>query len=169
MMTNYELRIFLSCIFLSPPPPLGGGAGGEAHAQSSLRSKNIILNKDTIRIDTLSIIPGTIAVKKTNGNLLDSASYKIDYVNALLIRKIKTIDSLSITYKVFPFLFSQKHQHKDVSRIQNNQYGEIYTYSYDKSKDVDFFKSEGLTKSGSISRGLSFGNNQSVVDRKSVV
>ena len=94
---------------------------------------------------------------------MDSASYKIDYVNALLIRKVKTIDSLSITYKVFPFLFSQKHQHKDVSRIQNNQYGEIYTYSYDKSKDVDFFKTEGLTKSGSISRGLSFGNNQSVV------
>lgn len=120
-----------------------------------------------MRLDTLSIIPGTITVKKLNGNPLDSFSYKIDYVNALLILSSSGSgqgeDSLVILYKVFPFLFSQKYQHKDVSKIQNNQYGEVYTYSYDKSKDIDFFKSEGLTKSGSISRGLSFGNNQSVV------
>ena len=138
-------------------------------AQSNIRTKKIILSKDTFRLDTLSIVPGTISVKKLKTKLLDSTSYKIDYVNALLIRQEKTIDSIRITYKVFPFLFSQKYQHKDVSKIQNNQYGEVYAYSYDKSKDVDFFKTEGLTKSGSISRGLSFGNNQSVVDRKSVV
>ena len=136
-------------------------------AQSNFRSKNIVLNKDTIQLDSLSIIPGTISVKKNNGESLDSSFYKIDYVNALLIRLLplppREGDTIQISYKVFPFYFSQKFQHKDVSKIQNNQYGEPYVYTYDKKNDVDFFKTEGLTKSGSISRGISFGNNQDVV------
>ena len=136
-------------------------------AQSNLRSKNFLLNKDTLQLDSLSIIPGTISIKKQNGESLDTAAYKIDYVNALLIlsssAKLQGEDLFRISYNVFPFLFSRKRQHKDVSNIQNNQFGEIYTHTYDKSRDVDFFKTEGLTKSGSISRGISFGNNQDVV------
>ncbi|MEK6616832.1 MAG: hypothetical protein AABZ32_12140, partial [Bacteroidota bacterium] len=138
-------------------------AGNSSFAQSNFRSKIIVLQKDTTQVDSLSIIPGTISVKKNNRELFDSSSYKMDYVNAFLIRKEKTADTISITYKVFPFFFSQKYQHKDVSKIQNNQFGDVYSYTYTKSKDVDFFKTEGLTKSGSISRGISFGNNQDVV------
>ena len=132
-------------------------------AQSNIRTKKISIDKDSIKLDTLSIIPGTISVKRANGSNLDSTSYKMDYVNALFIRQDNSIDIISISYKVFPYFFSQKYQHKDVNKIQNNQVGNVYAYSYDKSKDIDFFKTEGLTKSGSLSRGLSFGNNQSVV------
>jgi hypothetical protein len=133
--------------------------------QSGIRSRSIVLNDDTIRLDTLSIIPGTITVKYFNGAPLDSIYYKIDYVNSLFIRSLPKPggDSIRIEYKVFPYLFSKKYQHKDVSRIQNNQYGEPYVYTYDKKNEVDFFKTEGLSKSGSISRGISFGNNQDVV------
>ncbi|HEY4797484.1 MAG TPA: hypothetical protein VII99_00260 [Bacteroidia bacterium] len=135
-------------------------------AQSGLRTKTIFFSKDTVRLDTLSIIPGTITVKKKNGEAADSASYRIDYVNALLIaqkKESKLGDTLKISYKVFPYFFSQKYQQKDVNKIQNNQYGQVYAYGYEKNKDADFFKTEGLTKNGSISRGLSFGNNQDVV------
>lgn len=133
-------------------------------AQSNFRSKSIVLNKDTIRLDTLSLIPGTISLIKQNGEPADPSSYKIDFVNALLIRLSPPIevDTLHIEYKVFPFFFSQKYQHKDVNKIQNNQFGEPYVYTVDKNQKVDFFKTEGLSKSGSISRGLSFGNNQDV-------
>ena len=138
--------------------------GAEASfTQSNFQSKTIVLNKDTIHLDSLSIIPGTISLKKKNGVAVDSSAYKIDYVNALLIRKGIETDSIMISYKVFPYLFSKKYQHKDVNKIQNNQFGEVYTYTVDKNKEVDFFKTEGLTKSGSISRGISFGNNQDVV------
>ena len=129
----------------------------------------IVFSKDTISLDTLSLIPGTISLKKKNGELLDTSKYRIDYVNALLIRLTPNLsprgeaDSLQISYKVFPYFFSQQYQHKDVRKIQNNQFGEPYVYTYDKNKEVDFFKTEGLTKSGSISRGLSFGNKQDVV------
>lgn len=143
---------------------LAGGVKA-SFSQSNLRNKNIIPDHDTVPLDTLSIIPGTVSIKNLKGEKVDSALYKIDYVNALLLRSPaqKGRDSLRISYKVFPYLFSKKYQHKDVSRIQNNQYGEPYVYTYDKKNEVDFFKTEGLTKSGSISRGISFGNNQDVV------
>jgi len=157
-------------------------SGAEAaFAQSNLRNKSIALTADTIQLDTLSLIPGTIFLKNKNGTILDSSTYKIDHANAWLLMspswrqqhvdpkdssrrsEARGEDSLFISYKVFPFLFSQKHQHKDIRRIQNNQFGEPYVYTFDRNKEVDFFKTEGLTKSGSISRGISFGNNQDVV------
>lgn len=136
-------------------------------AQNSPRTKYFSFNKDTICVDSLSIIPGTIHLQNKQGVIIDSSTYKINYVNATLITKIPNQmlqgDTFLITYKVFPFLFSEKYKHKDVGRIQNNQIGEVYAFSYEKNKDVDFFKMDGLTKSGSISRGISFGNNQDVV------
>lgn len=151
-----ELRIFLliSCL---------GLLAVSALAQSNIRTKAIAITKDTTQLDTLSIIPGTIQVKWALADTFNSNFYQIDYVNALFISKERLADSLYISYKVFPYLFSQKFQHKDVSNIQNNQFGSPYVYTYDKKNDVDFFKTEGLTKSGSIARGISFGNNQDVV------
>ena len=136
------------------------------YSQSNQRVKKITPYQDSILLDTLSIIPGTTRIKHTNGQLLDSNAYRFDYVNAMLIlnsNRKSNADTLIIAYKVFPFLFSKKNQHKDLSRIQNNQWGGVFTYTPEKDKTVDFFKTEGLTKSGSISRGLSFGNNQDVV------
>ncbi|TAL60801.1 MAG: hypothetical protein EPN85_06390, partial [Bacteroidetes bacterium] len=159
-----KLQIHLLYIFFLFSPLLWRGTGGEAYAQSNLRSKNIVLNKDTIRLDTLSLIHGTISLKKQNGELVDSSTYKIDYITALILPlPPQKGDTLRITYRVFPYFFPKKYQHKDIGKIQNNQFGEPYVYTFDKNKEVDFFKTEGLTKSGSISRGISFGNNQDVV------
>src|ERR1039458_3524829 len=132
MRTNYKFKILASCYLLL--------ATCYCFAQSNVRTKKIIIDKDSIKLDTLSIIPGTISVKRANGSNLESTSYKMDYGNALFIRQDNSIDIISISYKVFPYFFSQKYQHKDVNKIQNNQVGNIYTYSYDKSKDIDFFK-----------------------------
>jgi len=135
-------------------------------SQSNQRTR-LIPHKDTTRLDTLSLIPGTVILKKQNGATLDSSAYKIDYVNALLILPVSINwsekDSVLISYAVFPYYFAKNYHRKDLRRIQNNQYGTPYVYALDKNKDVDFFKTEGLTKSGSISRGISFGNNQDVV------
>ena len=152
-----ELRILATCYLLLTTCCI--------FAQSNSRTKIIALSKDTTQLDSLSIIPGTVSLKDSSGTIIDSLKYKVDYVNARLIILPSSgeVGSGFISYNVFPYLFSQKYQHKDVSKIQNNQFGEMYTYTVDKNKEVDFFKTEGLTKSGSISRGISFGNNQDVV------
>jgi hypothetical protein len=161
---NYRVRILLFSIFLFCYPLLWNGA--EVLGQYNQRSKKIFFSTDTTRLDTLSIIPGTIKLIKKNGEAVDSSIYKIDYVNALLIlRQLESKnkkDSFVVVYHVFPYFFSKPYQHKDIRRIQNNQYGDSYVYTLDKNREVDFFKTEGLTKSGSLSRGISFGNNQDV-------
>ncbi|MFH1004950.1 MAG: hypothetical protein V1781_05590 [Bacteroidota bacterium] len=84
------LRIFLLCVIFFCFPFIWKKVGCEAMAQSSnQRTKLFVLQNDSTQLDTFSIIPGTISVKKSNGEILDSSSYVIDYVNAFFILKKK--------------------------------------------------------------------------------
>src|SRR4029079_9597010 len=63
----------------------------------------------------------------------------------------------------FPFLFSESVQHKDYNRVLRNSSGNFNPFYYTPSQEgPGLFKFEGLTKAGSISRGITFGNNQDV-------
>jgi hypothetical protein len=119
---------------------------------------------DTIQLDTLSLIPNSIQIKTKNGALLDTSFYKINYADGILIlnrSKIKSSDSLIASYKTFPYLFSAEVKHKDANRIKPDLFGNKNPFDYDvEEKNDNIFKTEGLNKSGSISRGISFGNNQ---------
>ncbi|MFH1320341.1 MAG: hypothetical protein ABII90_06795 [Bacteroidota bacterium] len=133
---------------------------------SNLRVKEIFTLSDTVKIDTLSIIANSISIVDANGKGIDTTCYTIDYINATLVwkDKFKIQDSIIIFYRVFPYPFFKSFKQKDIKRIEPDRSGMInpFVYTYDKSKR-DIFKFEGLNKSGSISRGISFGNNQDVI------
>lgn len=138
------------------------------HAQyaNCYRIKQILIPGDSVSIDTLSLIPGSVKVTLSDGTPIDSSLYTINYAEAKLILKKKNskTDSLTISYRTFPYLFSKPVKHKDLSRIKPDLFGNVNPFSYTvESKSDDIFKTEGLNKTGSISRGLSFGNNQDVV------
>src|SRR6476469_2191154 len=64
--------------------------------------------KDTLVVDTLSILPHTLKLFD-NQTLINSSSYSFNYVTATLIWKRKPItDSVIISYRTFPFLFTKK-------------------------------------------------------------
>lgn len=142
-----------------------GQIPGNSHA------KRIPSASDTIQLDSLSLVPGSFLLKTAEGEILDTAYYKVNYVTGqLMINKKKndttgiSADSLDISYKTFPFLFSEETKHKDARLIRTDLSGKINPFSYNiESKEDDIFKMEGLNKSGSISRGITFGNNQDVV------
>jgi hypothetical protein len=135
------------------------------------RVKQLSAISDTTQLDTLSLVPGSIKIKIADGRLLDTSYYRINYADGLLILNRKKIASdsiplegLSSYYKTFPYLFSSETKHKDVNRIKPDLQGNSNPFSYDiESKNDDIFKMDGLNKSGSISRGITFGNNQDVV------
>jgi hypothetical protein len=142
--------------------------GGYSQYAGNRHTKLLFIEKDTARLDTLSLVPGSIVLTTKTGVLLDTSFYKINYPEGLLILNLKklaanniVIDSIQTSYKTFPYLFSAEVKHKDINRIRPDLRGNINPFSYSaESQSSDIFKMEGLDKSGSISRGISFGNNQ---------
>lgn len=137
----------------------------KTHAQTNLIKKTYIVNKDSLFLDSLSLIPGTVHVLIKNKEI-DSSLFQIYYPLKVLIFKEKNNDTILVTYKHFPFNFEKSYFHKDKSMltkdlsIPTNPFA--ITYKDDEGK-YETFISDGLNKNGSISRGISFGNNQDVV------
>jgi hypothetical protein len=125
-----------------------------------VRIKKILVSADTLGLDTLSLIPGTIQLS-VRGKALDTASYSILYSQGKIVFRNRPADTLTASYKTFPYLFTQTYKHKDIALLRTDSRGIFNPYVYSATGgDGDIFRMEGLTKSGSISRGVSFGNNQ---------
>lgn len=134
---------------------------------SNFRTKKIILSSDTISLDSLSIIPGTLIVKNINGSIIDSSEFRILYAESKIViqKDYRLLYSfLVISYKVFPFDLSETFKHKDADVLVPDEQGNynpfVFTY---EDQQLDIFSFGGLKKDGSISRGISFGNSQDVV------
>ncbi len=140
--------------------------------EGKLRSKKIVLTLDTTQLDTLSLVPGSLSIFR-KGQKLDSSLYKIDFVKKTVIFDSKRIaeekianDTLVFFYRVFPLDFNKEVYHKDVKQLQRDLSipKNPFTIKYTNPTNTpNFFASDGLNKNGSISRGISFGNNQDVV------
>ncbi len=135
---------------------------------SNLRVSNYELNLDTITIDTLSIIPNTIYIYDENNILIPDTLYIIDYAKSLFIPDSalkKQVQDVKISYRVFPYYFAKEYFHKDFSKltpsISSSESPFKYTYKEDSYRN--FFEKDELNKRGSISRGISFGNNQDII------
>ncbi|MBK8847077.1 MAG: hypothetical protein IPO27_11210 [Bacteroidetes bacterium] len=148
------------------------------HAQqgSNYREQTVFFKKDTMVLDTVSIIPGSIRFYNCTNALIDSNAYRIDFAKAkLILINRNTItnnyscDSAKISYRVFPLLFTQSFYNRKLLPKNPDSLRIFDNYEYIPSTfSDDFFTSGGISKSGSISRGISFGNNQDVVVNSSL-
>lgn len=137
------------------------------HAQErgGSRTKNLVLSSDTVRLDTLSLIPSSVIVRDSRGDTIDASLFRINAAGGYLVfdRKALGPDTLVITYRTLPFDLSKEEKHKDIRSISRDPFGNLNPFAYTVTRDAaDPFKMEGLTRSGSITRGISFGNNQDV-------
>ncbi len=127
------------------------------------REKTFSATNDTIQIDTLSVIPGTFKAKIGSRTLVDSVDYTLNTPAALLILKNTSADSITVSYDVFPLLFVQERSHKNQGAMTSSPDNRVNPFTYNpKSKTEDPFAMGGLNKSGSLSRGISFGNTRDV-------
>ena len=140
--------------------------------QSLYRTKKIVPINDTLTLDTLSLVTPTIKLY-SNGNLIDTSLYKIISEHKQIVFNHKrlaeqhiVLDTINASYRVFPIDFYKEAYHKDIKELQRDISipQRPFTIKYNNDKDAqNFFASDGLTKNGSISRGISFGNNQDMV------
>lgn len=130
-------------------------------AQSNLRSKKIALDKDSVQLDSLSIIPGTFVI---NG-VTDTSSYRLDFVRAWLHWKSKPEgDSITLTYRVFPMRLNSVAQRLNYDSVVNNFY--IKPFEFNRNETTasrGLFDFGNIEYNGSFGRELSVGNNQDAV------
>lgn len=124
---------------------------------SNIRQKKVAIQSDTVTLDTLSIVPESFSIPG-----FDSTDYVLFPAKGKLYWKKKpAVDSVAINYRVFPLNFSQSYFHKDVRKWKPIGKAIVNPFKYTKvpvqSKGIYL---GGLNKKGSISRGITFGNNQ---------
>lgn len=131
---------------------------------TSWREKTVLVSGDTITLDSLSIVPGTFSLYQ-NGTKLDSTHYILLPLHSqLVLTDSISRDSMKVKYAVYPFLFTKEHTHKNQERFTTPPDHAInpFLYKPGETKTEDPFATGGLNKSGSLSRGISFGNNRDV-------
>ena len=129
---------------------------------SNLRTRTIEITSDTITLDTLSVVPSGFNLK-LNGNQLDSNQYQLEwYSGKLIVDRNLVGSSVEASYRVFPSLYPEKTFNKDPSLIRDVQAVAQNPFSYTVAAggSGQLFDLGSLSRSGSISRGITIGNNQ---------
>lgn len=137
-----------------------------AQEDSGNYKKKRVAVKDSIRIDSVSINPSKFIVKTKEGKVIDTSVYTIDFSKALLLFKQPlSIDTIQIEYLRYPsFLTKVYKQLDDGVIVDRSGSGTEALYKLQNtSKRNVFTPFDGLTTSGSISRGVTIGNNQNSV------
>lgn len=150
-MLFFLRNAILLCAFLLP-------FIGEAQ-HSGLRTMTVA-HADTIQLDSLSIYPNSFDIK-CGGVPFSDEHYELDYAASQIILKSKCADSLQIRFRVLPFDLSAPVYARDTSVVYAESKGMRERFLITSQEtNADIFGGAGLTKQGSISRGISFGNNQ---------
>ncbi len=140
---------------------------GLVNAQSSHdRCKYITTFGVEFPLDTISVIPSSISFDTREGEEI-VFKYNPNTGN-IFIDKSAVHDSLMVCYTTIPLALFQPHYRRDLAELDNdNTRTKEETNSQEAPIVLDqreeLFETEGLNKSGSLSRGVSFGNAQNVV------
>ena len=133
--------------------------------KSPYKNRKITASKDTIRIDSVSISSSFFKLQDREGNDIDTTYYKVDFQKSILVFKndFKSEDTLTLRYFSYPEYLTRKYSIYDDSRVVSNEAGKGSLYKVSRDPISTFKPFDGLNTSGSITRGITIGNNQNSV------
>ena len=142
-------------------------SGLQAQENKSLyKIKKIPVSRDSIRLENESLNSSFFKLLDANGTIIDPSLYQIDFQKGTFILNESVplaSDSITVQYLRFPDFLTKKYQTYDSSRIVSNDINTEKLYKIDAvptQKNIPF---DGLSTSGSITRGVTVGNNQNTV------
>tara|TARA_R110002072_G_scaffold7503_2_gene40779 strand:- start:564224 stop:567649 length:3426 start_codon:yes stop_codon:yes gene_type:complete len=139
--------------------------GVAQETNTNYRTKKVAV-RDTIRVDTVSINPRRFELLDASGKKIDSTSYTIDFKTGtlLLLENFDPTDSITVNYLKYPQFLTRDYFTFDPKLIIENTGSIDRLYSLEQGTDTRTFKPfDGLNTVGSISRGVTIGNNQNAV------
>lgn len=127
---------------------------------SNLRHKTLLVTGDSLKIDTISIIPETFAIDS-----IPPADYRVDFIKGILYWHQKpATSSIHVTYRVFAFNLTASAQRMHYDSIRGNQAVKPYAFNQDvPDEQKGIFNFGTLRAEGSFGRQLAFGNSQDAV------
>lgn len=133
---------------------------------SNYRIKKVAV-QDSVLVDSLSINPSNFNIKDAEGNTIPSSSYTVDFVNGT-VRFSEELqqqtDSVTVNYLRYPVFLTREYYLLDSKIIVDNSSSIEKLYALEKSTaKTGSSPFEGLNTQGSISRGITVGNNQNTV------
>lgn len=119
---------------------------------------------DTLQLDTFTVNPADISIVLPDGTKADTSYFRYEISKGILIfrkEKFPATGELRISWKAMSVNLSKPYHHKDTSLL----FPELKNYynPFDATNSTasgSWLETDGLTKSGSISRGFSVGNRQ---------
>lgn len=131
---------------------------------SNYRAKKVVV-RDSIKIDTVSINTSSFLLRRKDNTIIDSTFYNVDFSKALLVfKKPVETDSVVIEYLRYPDFITKKYFQLDERIIVENTDNLQRLYKLNQSNvERSFLPFDGLSTSGSISRGVTIGSNQNSV------
>lgn len=125
-----------------------------------------IAGKDSLRIDSISIQSFGFKVFNSAEQLINTTDYSVDFPKALLILKNDALiksDSIAVYFLPYPKYLTSVYQVFDDSLVVNRSQNLDRVYSLENKAKKSFIPFDGLNTSGSITRGVTVGNNQNSV------
>ncbi len=139
---------------------------GFSQEDVTFKYKKVAVTSDTITIASKSINTAFFKITKADQSPINPDQYWVDYTKSRLVLKPGneiTTDSIVIRYLDFPEFLTQKYSLYDQKKILNSPINLADLRKDTRPKSALYEPFEGLNTSGSISRGITIGNNQNAV------
>lgn len=130
------------------------------------KSKKIIPSIDPIQLDSVSINASFFRLQNNKGEPIDTSFYKVNFQKGTLVFKENFPffkDTLTVRFLKLPDFLTKEYSIYDKKRVVSNDATAGDLYRIARSPLKKFVPFDGLNTSGSITRGITIGNNQNAV------
>jgi len=134
--------------------------------ETPYKNRKIVATRDTIRIDSVSVNSSFFKLLDANANPVDSTFYKMDFQKGILVFSENypfSSDTLTVRFLKFPKYLTKEYSIYDDKRVVSDKDGRTNLYRVSSDVTKKFVPFDGLNTSGSITRGITIGNNQNAV------
>lgn len=156
MRTFIAYSILLLNLVFSNPVICSG-----QNSQGNVVSKTLLIESDSIFLDSNIVAFNTLFIEQ--GNELVSTEYYDYNASSKFLRWFGELPAeIHVNYRYLKINLDQIYFKRDPESIESNLENpdQIFSWTAKDDKNDDIFGFSSLNKSGSISRGISFGNSQ---------